>query len=152
MQDPTNDTLSDWSQVAKGLHASFISIDEKLPKSVAPEVPPINHATVTGWKGERVAAQLLLWSAEEIQQVEVEIGEFQGDGNVLPASIAQARFVRYVMTDEFGGGCERRKPEDYAASLAPDMLDNLECFNLEAKAVRPLWLTIHSRRRASRQL
>ena len=47
------------------------------------------------------------------------------------------------MTDEFGGGCERRKPEDYAASLAPDMLDTLECFNLEAKTVRPLWLTIH---------
>ncbi|MDI9604925.1 MAG: DUF6067 family protein [Bacteroidota bacterium] len=143
MQDPTNDTLSDWSHVPKGLHASFISIDEKLPKSVAPEITPVNQTFVTGWKGERVSAQLLLWSAEEIQQVEYEIGEFKGDGNVLPASIAQARFVRYVMTDEFGGGCERRKPEDYAASLAPDMLDTLECFNLEAKTVRPLWLTIH---------
>ena len=143
MKDPTNDTLSDWSHVAKGLHASFISIDEKLPKSVAPEITPVKQTTVTGWKGERVAAQLLLWSAEETQQVEVEIGEFKGDGNVLPASIVQARFVRYVMTDEFAGGCGYRKPEDFAASLAPDMLDTLECFNLEAKAVRPLWLTIH---------
>ncbi|MGI6574160.1 MAG: glycoside hydrolase domain-containing protein [Fermentimonas sp.] len=143
MQDPTNDTLSDWSHVTKGLHASFISIDEKLPKSVAPNITPVKQTTVTGWKGERVTAQLLLWTAEEIQQVEYEIGEFKGDGNVLPASIAQARFVRYVMTDEFAGGCGYRKPEDFAASLAPDMLDTLECFNLEAKAVRPLWLTIH---------
>ena len=42
MQDPSNDTLSDWSHVPKGLHASFISIDEKLPKSVAPEITPVN--------------------------------------------------------------------------------------------------------------
>ena len=46
------------------------------------------------------------------------------------------------MTDEFGPGCGRRKPGDFPASLAPDMLDNLECFNLEAKTARPVWLTI----------
>ena len=90
MQDPTNDTLSDWSHVTRGLHASFISIDEKLPKSVAPEITPVNRVTVSGWKGERVSAQLLLWSAEEIQQVEYEIGEFKGDDNVLPRLIAKA--------------------------------------------------------------
>src|SRR5690554_5103166 len=142
MKDPTNDTLSDWSNIPQGLNASFISIDEKLPKSVAPEITPVNTTKVTGWKGEKVSAQILLWTTEEIQQVEYEIKDFEGDGHTLPASIAQARFVRYVMTDEFADGCGHRKPEDFAASLAPDMLDNLECFNLEAKAVRPLWLTI----------
>ena len=142
MKDPTNDTLSDWSNIHQGLNASFISIDEKLPKSVAPEITPVNTTKVTGWKGEKVSAQILLWTTEEIQQVEYEIKDFEGDGHTLPASIAQARFVRYVMTDEFADGCGHRKPEDFAASLAPDMLDNLECFNLEAKAVRPLWLTI----------
>ncbi len=143
MNDPTSDTLSDWSHVSKGLHASFISIDEKLAKSVAPEISPVLNTTVTGWKGEKVSAQLLLWTAEEIQQVECEIGEFKGDGNTLPASIAQARFVRYVMTDEFANGCGRRKPEDFPASLAADMLDTLECFNMEAKSVRPVWLTFN---------
>lgn len=142
MKDPTSDTLSDWSNVPAGLHASFISIDDKLPKSVAPEISPINSTRVTGWKGEKVSAQILLWTSAAIQQVEYEIKDFEGDGNTLPASIAQARFVRYVMTDEFAGGCGHRKPEEFAASLAPDMLDTLECFNLEARAVRPLWLTI----------
>lgn len=142
MKDPTNDTLSDWSHVPVGLHASFISIDDKLPKSVAPEITPVNTTKVAGWKGEKVSAQILLWTTEDIQQVEYEIKDFQGDAHTLPASIAQARFVRYVMTDEFADGCGHRKPEDYAASLAADMLDNLECFNLEAKTVRPLWLTI----------
>lgn len=143
MKDPTNDTLSDWSNVPAGLHASFISIDDKRPKSVAPEITPVNRVEVSGWKGENVSAQLLLWASEEIQQVECEINDFEADGHTMPSSIAQARFVRYVMTDEFGPGCGRRTPGDFAASLAPDMLDTLECFNIEAKSVRPVWLTFH---------
>ncbi|SFS39374.1 protein of unknown function [Porphyromonadaceae bacterium NLAE-zl-C104] len=141
MQDPTNDTLSDWSNVPAGLQASFISIDDKLPKSVAPRVSPNKSVTVTGWKGEKVSAQLLLWSVSNIDQVELEFTDFQAQGGKLPASVAQARFVRYVMTDEFGPGCGYRKPEDFPSSLAADMLDNLECFNVEAKSVRPVWLT-----------
>lgn len=143
MQDPTNDTLSDWSNVPAGLQASFISIDDKLPKSVAPEVSINRSVSVSGWKGEKVSAQLLLWSAEDIDQVELEFADFDSEGSKLPASVAQARFVRYVMTDEFGPGCGYRKPEDFPASLAADMLDNLACFNMEAKSVRPVWLTIH---------
>ncbi len=141
MQDPTIDTLSDWSNVPAGLQASFISIDDKLPKSVAPRVSPNKSVTVTGWKGEKVSAQLLLWSVSNIDQVELEFTDFQAQGGKLPASVAQARFVRYVMTDEFGPGCGYRKPEDFPSSLAADMLDNLECFNVEAKSVRPVWLT-----------
>ncbi len=142
MKDPTSDTLSDWSHVATGLHASFISIDDKLPKSIAPEITPVKNATISGWKGEKVSAQLLLWATEDIRQVECEFNDFESGENKLPASVAQARFVRYVMTDEFGSGCGRRQPGDFPASLAPDMLDNLECFDLDAKTVRPVWLTV----------
>ncbi len=141
MQDPTNDTLSDWTNVAVGLQASFISIDDKLPKSVVPQVPFNKSVAVTGWKGEKLSAQLLLWSAADVDQVELEFTDFEGQGNKLPASVAQARFVRYVMTDEFGPGCGYRKSEDFPSSLVADMLDNLECFNVEAKSVRPVWLT-----------
>lgn len=93
-------------------------------------------------EGEKVSAQLLLWTAEDVSQVECRFSNLVSEGNTLPATVAQARFVRYVMTDEFGPGCGRRKPGDFPASLAPDMLDNLECFNLEAKTARPVWLTI----------
>lgn len=141
MQDPTVDTLSDWSNVPAGLQSSFITIDTKMPKSVAPSVPVLKNSKVIGWKGETVSAQLLLWSAEKVDQVELEFESFSSEGSTLPASIAQARFVRYVMTDEFANGCGHRKPENFAASLAPDMLDNLDNFNIEAKTVRPVWLT-----------
>ncbi|MFA5650223.1 MAG: glycoside hydrolase domain-containing protein, partial [Proteiniphilum sp.] len=110
---------------------------------VAPEITPVNNVKVSGWKGERVSAQLLLWTAEDIHQVECEFSDFESGGYKLPASVAQARFVRYVMTDEFGPGCGHRKPGDFPASLAPDMLDSLECFDIEAKTARPVWLTFH---------
>ena len=35
MADPSIDTLSDWSNVPSGLQASFITIDERVPRSVA---------------------------------------------------------------------------------------------------------------------
>ncbi len=141
MQDSTADTLSDWSQVSAGIHASFVTIDERIPKSVAPDVVVSKSVKVTGWKGEKLSAQLLLWSASNVNQVELEFDKFQSQSSSLPASIAQARFVRYVMTDEFGGGCGYRKPEDFASSLSADMLDNLDNFNLDAKTARPVWLT-----------
>lgn len=142
MQDPTNDTLSDWSNVKAGLHSSFISIDVRAPKSVAPEVEIKKSEKVTGWKGEKVSAQMILWTTADVDQVELEFDDFISESATLQASIAQARFVRYVMTDEFAEGCGHRKPEDYAASISADMLDNLDNFNIEAKTVRPVWLTI----------
>ncbi len=150
MKDPTKDTLSDWSGVAnESLLASFVSIDNKYPKS---EIPVINGSVaiqkITGWKGERLSAQLLLWSASDVNQVELEFGDFESEKETLPSEIAKARFVRYVMTDEFADGCGHRKPENYAASLAPDMLDNLDCFDIEAKTVRPVWITVEIPRTA----
>ena len=114
----------------------------RAPKSVAPEIMVRKSEKVTGWKGEKVSAQLLLWTAQDVNQVELEFDDFTSESAIIPATAAQARFVRYVMTDEFAGGCGHRKPEDFAASLSADMLDNLDNFNIEANTVRPVWLTI----------
>lgn len=141
MQDPTNDTLSDWSSIPTGLQSSFISIDDKMPKSVPPQVEIKKNIIVSGWKGEKVSAQLLLWTTAVVNQVEFVFTDFKSEDNTLPAFFAQTRFVRYVMTDEFGPGCGHRKPENFPASLVPDMLDSLRCIQLDAKTVRPVWLT-----------
>lgn len=143
LPDPTADTLSDWSGVSKGLQASFVSIDKRFPKSVVPQIPLTQTNKLVGWKGEKVSAQVLLWTGEEIDNIEVAITDFQSDnGTKLSNEIVQSRFVRYVMTDEFAGGCGKRNPADFAASLSPDMLDNLSQFDLEAKKVRPVWISV----------
>ena len=143
LPDPTADTLADWSSVKSGLHSSFVSIDKRFAKSLVPEVKKERSHQLSGWKGERVSAQIVLWTTEERPDVKVSVSAWKGSrGNTLPAEISSSHFVRYVMTDEFAEGCGHRKPENYASSLSPDMLDNLSSFRLEAKKARPVWITV----------
>ncbi|MGE8424213.1 MAG: glycoside hydrolase domain-containing protein, partial [Sphingobacterium siyangense] len=143
MADPTKDTLSNWSNVKAGLHASFVSIDKRYPKSVNPNLTTQRTTTVDAWKGEQVSAQVLLWTSVATAHVAVSASELKSTtGKVIGSDAVQARFVRYVMTDEFASGCGHRKPEDFKASLSADMLDDLKSYDLEAKKVRPVWITV----------
>ncbi|MDR3007480.1 MAG: DUF6067 family protein [Sphingobacterium sp.] len=143
MADPTKDTLSNWSNVKSGLHASFVSIDKRYPKSVNPNLTAQNTATVDAWKGEQVSAQVLLWTNAAAANVAVSASALKSAaGKVIGGDAVQARFVRYVMTDEFASGCGHRKPEDFKAALSADMLDDLKSYDLEAKKVRPVWITV----------
>ncbi len=142
--DPLKDSLPAWTQTWKGFQSSFVSIDQKFPKSLEPKLSTLQTSQeLIGWRGERLSAQVLLWSEEDVAEIEFEWSDFKSKETTLPASIAEVRFVRYVMTDEFAGGCGYRKPEDFAASLAPDMLDNINCMDLEGQTVRPVWLSVH---------
>lgn len=140
--DPSADTLTNWSVVKPGLHATIGSVDKRYNKSLIPDLE--NKATWNGfaWRNETISAQLVLWNNEPAGIVQCSFSDFKSaDGNVLPAEIAQARFVRYVLTDEFGPGCGYRKPEDFIALISPDVLDPLPAFDMEAQSTRPVWLT-----------
>lgn len=144
--DPTSDTLSDWSNISPGLNASFVSIDIKYPKSVAPEVAKSTSCDLVGWKNEKLSAQLLLWSAEDISQIEFEFSDFKSEKGKLPAGIAQARFVRYVIADSLfmqEYACAPSNPDNIPQKLVPDMIDSLSCFDIKAKTVRPVWITVN---------
>ncbi len=134
---------TDWNAVPKGLQASVGSIDDSYVKHEVPVVKPSGEWQGSAWRGERLSAQLVLWSKDSIAQVRCEVSDFKSSGgNVITSDAAQARFVRYVITDEFAGGCGHRKPEDFASSLNADVLDNVSCFNISPNSVRPLWLTV----------
>lgn len=139
--DPTADTLADWSGVASGLHAAWGTTDKRYARSVVPCAAE-SECRLTAWCGERVSAQLVLWSADSVGGVECRIAKFRSDGACLPAGIAQARFVRYVLTDTFGPGCGHRRDGDFPVSLAADMLDTLGRFDMDACTARPVWLTV----------
>ena len=142
--DPAPHADVDWSTVKSGLSASLGSVDIRYPKSSMPEIIKENVWNGVAWRGEQLSAQLVLWSKDSIRQVEMEFSDFKSkDNNLMPASIAQAMFVRYVITDEFADGCGRRKPEDYASSLSPDILDPLDCFDIEPQTTRPVWISVN---------
>src|SRR5699024_3522477 len=64
------------------------------------------------------------------------------NGYKIAEAAIQARFVRYVMTDEFAEGCGHRQKADYDSSLVADMLDPLPSMDLQGRTVRPIWLSI----------
>ncbi|MCC8034857.1 MAG: DUF4091 domain-containing protein [Rikenellaceae bacterium] len=142
MADPTADTLSDWSAVGAGLEYTFAPADRQYRRSVVPSFRNVHTGIISGWRGEKVSAQVLLFSAEEHPQVVCNIGDFTGENDKITADNSRVRFARYVMTDEFGPGCGYRQPEDFASRLVADMLDPLPYYDLPGKSVRPVWITV----------
>src|SRR5690606_7883580 len=67
--DPTTVNGALWLSVKAGLHCSFVSIDKRYAKSEVPNIKIENNAHVRGWKGERLSAQLLLWTTDSIPAV-----------------------------------------------------------------------------------
>lgn len=72
LQDPTADTLTDWSGVAENLQASFASIDQRFAKHRIPTVDLQTEAKLAGWRGERVSAQVLLWGGRDYEDISVD--------------------------------------------------------------------------------
>lgn len=148
--DPVPSNGQSWNAVKPGLHASFVSIDKRFAKSEAPGITIEKAVHLKGWKGERLSAQLLLWTADSIPGVKVQVTDpVAANGNKL-GQAAYARFERYIITDTYGPGCGWRKPGDFPASLSPDMLDDLTSYNLEKKKVRPVWITVDVPRTAAK--
>lgn len=143
MDDPTEDTLSNWSGVEAGLKGSVVSIDLKHPRSIAPVLEQKNDITLTGWKGETLSAQVLLWNSVATDNVEYTFSDFQSDESTLQSNIADARFVRYTMSEEENFVCRMREEEnEFGLVLMPDLLDSLNSYDMEQNQVRPVWITV----------
>jgi hypothetical protein len=143
LPDPSPNTTANWSAV-KGLQASFVPKYIRFNKSSIPMVSKTIKWKGAGWRGERLSAQLAVWSADPVDQLEFKFSDFRGTNGVkLPAAIAKVRFERFVLTDDYGIGCDEIIRETDPVSLVADMLDTLGAFNMEAKTVRPVWLSIN---------
>ncbi len=132
-----------WSGVEAGFHAAFGSVDQRYDYALSPEENLGDEWLGSAWKGERVNLQLVLWSADPVAEIEVELSELAGpDGQIIAAKSLGVHPVRYVITDEFLNGCGWRDKDTIAAFLAADILETNQVFNLKERTTRPVWLTI----------
>lgn len=144
-KDPSPSLDENWAAVPQGLQAAITSTNIRFVKSEIPTIKAQNTWTGNVWKGERTSAQLVLWSTDSITEVKTNISDFKSDtGDVLSSTIAEISFVKYLITDEFANGCGYRKPEDFASSLAADVLDPVSSYAVKAKETRPIWITINT--------
>ena len=137
------DTIG-WNNVPAGIIASFGSINTRYGRSSKPKLEVNDSWEGTAWKGERVNAQLVLWTVEKLTQVNCEVSNLMDEGgNSISSKNINTFFVRYVITDEFGkSSCDRRKTTDYDSSIVADALDPIPYFDIKEKTTRPLWITI----------
>jgi hypothetical protein len=138
--DPDADTAV-WT--SSGFNATFGSIDLRYRKYKEPQIEAQRSHKLHAWKGERVSAQIIVWTSTPVQQLECLTQDLRCGKDVIPADAISARFVRYTLTDIFEPGCGYRKPEDFPVSLVADMLDNIECIDMDARSVRPIWITVN---------
>lgn len=143
-EDPialTTEQLQQWAEVKGGVNAQWASADYVYSRSVVPENLS-QTLSVAGWQGENVSAQLLVWSAEDLDGVRCEISDFRADNASLRSDIATPHFVRYTLADVQDKSCLCGRANGHPAMLQADMLDNLESFDVAARTVRPVWITI----------
>lgn len=112
-----------------GLAGSFGSIDRRYAKGRFPELESITHYwSGVAWRGERVYAQIVLFSKESIGQLRVETTAMVSKGDrSLGLSSLNATFVRYVLDE---------------GVLYPDILDPIKQLDLPANTTRPVWVSM----------
>ncbi len=130
-----------WKE-AKKMEAQWVSADSLYSRSEVPAKSGVTVRLLEGWKGERVSAQLLLWSGNGVDGIKCKVKDFVSADAKMSADIAKARFVRYTIADEGGYDCRCERGPKHKPILAPDMIDTLEVFNMEPQTVRPVWVTI----------
>lgn len=134
-----------WTATKPGLHVSFGSTDKLYFRTEVPVQQPSLLWQTTGWKGERLNAQVLLWATDTLEQVRFKVSDLvSADGETIGSGQVKLNMVRYVLSDYPYGArdvvCGKAPYEN--GFLMPDRFETFERFNLPGKTVRPIWVSL----------
>ncbi len=136
---------STWSDDETGLHAAFGTTDELYLRSEVPDPGSITREwSASGWRGERMNAQLLVWSADSLEQLRFTVTDLvSAGGDVIRSEMVTLRIIRYVVSNfPYGAGNFGCDVSSDAAYLMPDRLESFDRFDLPGRTTRPVWLSI----------
>ena len=141
---PSNEQA--WTKVSAGLHASFGSPDQLYFRREVPEENMSDVINITGWKGERLNAQVIVWSPDTIKQVRLKLNDLVNEnGNKIAAANITTNLVRYVLANyPYGSRDATCGSSPYNNGyLMPDRFEFFERFELPGKSARPVWISIN---------
>ena len=136
----TTPNVAEWNALPDGLQATWGSRDEHYSLHEVPMVKQKDAATIYAWKGERANIQALLYSKADQGVLTVRMSEWTKDGKATGINAAEARFVTYVITDDFKA-CGNH-PTGLVEWLVPDVIDQDKPHAVPAMETRPVWCTI----------
>lgn len=122
------------------------SIDVRYSKHDLPNLKGKRNK-LTGWRGERISAQAILYTKINLENVVVNTSNLRNNHNIISKNKINSHFVRYVMADEFKsgdkGGCAAREDKtEWDSLLVADVLDIVDRIDVKAYSVQPVWFTI----------
>lgn len=143
--DTTVNTAA-WNAQEKGMHVAFGSTDQLYFRSEVPELQsePVSWQA-TGWKGERINSQVLIWSTDTLNQVRFVLNDLKNSrGQSISKNNFQVNMVHYVVSNYPYGAkdvtCGASPYKDLY--LMPDRFENFDRFELPGKTTRPVWISI----------
>jgi len=141
--DRTVDANS-WSNEKPGLHVAFGSGEKLYFRTEVPGINGENAWHATGWKGERLNTQIIVWSPDTLQQVRFRLSDLKNkNGSAINKDNIRLNKVCYVLANyPYGsrdGNCGATPYKD--GYLMPDRFESFERFDVPGRTVRPVWLS-----------
>ncbi|HEX3384082.1 MAG TPA: hypothetical protein VHS53_02780, partial [Mucilaginibacter sp.] len=130
----------------QGFHASFSSEDDLYFRTEVPQLKETSSWSGCGWKGERLNGQIVVWSADTLEQVRFKLGDLvDGHGHKINKNNISLNMVRYVLANYPYGSdkvdCGGSPYKD--GYLMPDRFEQFDRFDVPGKTVRPVWMTVN---------
>lgn len=134
-----------WAKVIPGMHVSFATTDNLYFRTEVPNLTENLTWEETGWKGQQLNTQILVWSADSINQVRITTSSLiNKNGQALYKENLNLHLVRYVVSNypynATNTTCDVAAGKDLY--LMPDRFDKADRVDLPGKTVRPFWLSI----------
>lgn len=145
--NPISTNPSLWVKVSAP-QVSWGSTDIRYKKEEpAPIARLKKDINLTAWKGERVSAQLVVWTPEALDKLSFIVSDLTSGKETISKDNVRTGFVRYVMTDELNkdgkGGCGYRKSSDYDSTLVADPIDHIaSTLTVPANATQGGWISV----------
>ena len=136
----TTPDATSWNALPDGLIATWASRDVHYKLHEVPQVTQKNSATITAWKGERANIQAVLYSKSDQGTLSVRMTEWKKNGVATGVNGGDARFVNYVITDDFTS-CGNNSM-GYPTWLVADVIDQDKPHAVPAMETRPVWCTL----------
>lgn len=144
LNDGAMPDVAAWNAVPEGLQLSWASKDVHYRRREVPALKLKTDTVVYAWRGERASMQAVLFSRGVVDDsLSVSLSAWRradGSGDAVPATQGRARFVNYVMSDDYQG-CGTH-PDGLPAYLVPDVIDLDLPRRVLPREVRPVWVTL----------
>ena len=148
LENPVKADPALWQKV-KPVNVSWGKSDARYQKETPALEKVEKKRVLSAWKGEKVAAQFLVWGTKGAEKLNFEVSDLRHSGSKYTLSEKDflTGFVRYVMTDELNkdkrGTCGGRNLLQFDSTLVADPIDHLtDTLALEGCTSQGCWVRV----------